>query len=62
MTASNRYLHFHTIELDEPYIQASCSQCGHKFGAESKPGESFEDLLKQVRAQFNEHKCEGSSA
>ena len=56
----NRYLRFQTIDLDEPTVRASCSQCGRDFVAERKPGESVEDLLHRTRAQFDAHKCDGS--
>jgi len=60
MTPSNRYLRFQTIDVNDPNILASCSQCGKEFAAEPQSEESIEDVLRRVRAQFEAHKCEGA--
>ena len=60
MTPSNRYLRFQTIDVNEPDVRASCSQCGKEFVAEPQAGESIENVLRRVRAEFEAHKCEGA--
>jgi|SRR5579864_7719978 len=58
MDATNRYLHFNSIDLKNPYVRACCNQCGQDFSSELRSGERMEELLQRIRSQFDEHKCE----
>lgn len=54
---TDRYLHFSSIDMEQPEISSQCSRCGQEFKAEPKPGERVDDVLLRVRAEFEEHMC-----
>ena len=60
MITPNRYLRFQTIDVDEPTVCATCSQCGKEFVAERESGESLVDVLHRTRTQFDAHKCDSA--
>jgi hypothetical protein len=51
-----RYLQFTNIE-DGQKIVAWCSLCDRTFVAEPENGKSADDLILQVRADFEKHIC-----
>lgn len=53
----DRYLHFSHIDMEHPNISSQCSRCGQEFSAEPKPGERVDDVLLQIRAEFEAHTC-----
>jgi hypothetical protein len=57
VTAVDRYLHFDNIDIRQPEVSSQCSHCGQRFEAEPKPGERVDDVLLQVRAEFDSHLC-----
>ena len=57
MSTSDRYLHFENLDMAQPTISSQCSCCGQTFAAEPKPGETIDDVLLRIRAEFNSHQC-----
>ncbi len=57
VTNQARYLHFNNISIDSPCVVSSCSRCGQEFTAERKPDEKIDDVILQVRQDFNAHEC-----
>ncbi len=54
----DRYLQFANIE-ERRSIVAWCSACNRRFVAEPDPGKKTDDLLLEVRADFEMHTCPG---
>jgi hypothetical protein len=57
MNATERYLHFENIDMEQPNISSQCNECGQTFKADPKLGEGVDDTLLRIRGQFNDHKC-----
>lgn len=57
MPTQGRYLQFDNIDMEEPDLLSRCSQCGKEFRAKPKPGETIDDVLLTIRAEFEAHKC-----
>ena len=62
MTSSDRYLHFDNIDMNEPVISSRCSRCASEFASDPKPGESVNNVLSRIRAEFNAHECQPQSS
>ena len=61
MAKRERYLHFSNLVVGQP-VSAQCSACDRLFLREPKPGERTDDLLLDIRAEFDAHNCkEGAS-
>jgi hypothetical protein len=61
MAKPERYLHFSNLEIGQP-VSAQCSACDRLFLREPKPGERTDDVLLDIRAEFEAHKCKESAA
>ena len=57
MISMDRYLHFDSIDMQEPNISSRCSRCGGEFKAVPKLGERVDEVLLRIRAEFDSHQC-----
>jgi len=53
------YLSFSNIESDRPVV-AFCSQCGKRFETAPEVAKHVDQLILDVRADFDAHQCKGS--
>ena len=58
MPKKDRYLHFGNLELDvgNPIV-GTCNTCDCSFSGRPNPGETTEDVLVRMRAEFEAHNC-----
>jgi hypothetical protein len=58
MAKNDRYLHFGNLDIEGgKTIAGTCSSCRRVFLGKPNPGESIDDVLVLVRAEFEAHKC-----
>ena len=57
MRLHERYLHFDTIDMEQPDIRSCCSLCGQEFCAVPKQHERVDDVLLRIREEYNAHEC-----
>ncbi len=56
MSDREQYLSFSNLENDRPVV-AFCSACGRRFEARPEPDKRIDDLILEVRADFDSHYC-----